>query len=542
MADSSKQHRFHIKLETDLDRSRFFTLAGFIIAAVLLGWQSDDSYHGYVMVKHLIEGNGFVYNIGERACATTSPLYTLSVAIPCFFTREMFFTSMFLDVVYSAVAFYIFAYKLCRTREQVQTGFLALIGSKAFMSYTTSGLENSLMFLISALFIWQYYSNDRFNFKKLLLLAFTFSGIALVRMDLVLMFIPMIVYVFLLKRENVSFLKAVGITFLGLSPFILWEIFSVFYYGFPFPNTAYVKIGTGISLVEYFKHGVLYYWYTALDDIVVLAVPAAFIIITLIIKKEKYLMTSAGLLLYGLYLLRIGGDFMMGRHFTVMLFVSVLSCTMVMNREQDYMDTVRKMRRAFSAVVVCTMIWSFTFGTSIGSQYLYGHKYGSSISDERENYSNTTGFYNNLVSLKRTGRMCIEDTWNYQATDELREKNFIGGILDNAAGILVYYNSDLYLNDTYCLGDPLLSKLPAVYDPNWRVGHLRREVPEGYRESVRENKNLIEDPGLHEYYDKILLITRGNLFDGERIKTIINMNLGKYDYLIDSYMSNDQGK
>ncbi|MBO6112981.1 MAG: hypothetical protein J6P45_08045 [Lachnospiraceae bacterium] len=530
------KNRFHIELKTDLDKSRFFTQIGFIITAVLLGWQSDDSYHGYVMVKHLIEGNGFVYNIGERVCATTSPLYTLSVAIPYFFTREMFFTSMLLDVVYSAIAYYIFAYKMCRSKEQVMTGFLALIGSRAFVSYTTSGLENSLMFLISALFLWQYYTHDKFEKKQLLALAFTFAGIALVRMDLVLMFIPMIVWVFLLKREKTTFLQAVGITFAGLSPFILWELFSLFYYGFPVPNTAYVKIGTGISSLEYFKHGVLYAWYTALDDIVVLIVPLIFIVITLIVRKEKYILTSAGIVLYGLYVLRIGGDFMMGRHFTVMLFVSVLSCTMMMNREKDYFDSVRKIRAFFGAAVMAAVVWSFTFGSTIGSQYMYGHKYSSSISDERENYSNTTGFYNNLVALKRTGRMCVEDTWNYQATEELRQMNFTGGILENAAGILVYYNSDLYLNDTYCLGDPLLSKLPAVYDPNWRVGHLRREVPKGYRESVRENKNLIENESLHEYYDKILLITRGKLIDGERIKTIINMNLGRYDHLIDEYM------
>ncbi len=536
MAEKSKKI-FRLELKTDLDRARFSTLLGLVLLALILGWQSDDSYHGYVMVKHLLEGNGFVYNIGERVCATTSPLYTLSCAIPNLLTGEIYFSSLLLDVLYSALAWYIFAYKVCRTKEQVMIGFFALIGSRAFLSYTTSGLENSLMFFISALFLWQYYSNERFDFKKLLLLALTFSGIALVRMDLVLMFIPMIVYIFLMKREKTSFPMAVGITFLGLSPFILWELFSVFYFGFPFPNTAYVKIGTGISSFDYFKHGVLYAWYTALDDIVVLLIPAAFVVITFVVKKIKYILTSAGILLYGFYILRIGGDFMMGRHFTVMLFVSVFSCTMMLNREKDYFDSVRRIRTIFYFLVISSVIWEFTFGTSIGSQYMYGHKFSSSISDERENYSNTTGFYNNLVSLKKNGRMCVEDTWNNQATDELRSMNFIGGIIENAAGILVYYNSDLYLNDTYCLGDPLLSKLPADYDPNWRVGHLRRSVPEGYRESVRENQNLIEDPSLHEYYDKILLITRGNLFDGERIMTIINMNLGKYDHLIEEYES-----
>ncbi|MCR5487935.1 MAG: hypothetical protein K6F35_10510 [Lachnospiraceae bacterium] len=540
MSDNNKKKTNRIPFQTDLDRSRVLTLAGFAVIVLILGWQSDDAYHGYVMVKHLIEGNGFVYNIGERVCATTSPLYTLSAAIPYLITREMFFTTLLLDVLYSLFAYYIFAFQLCRTREQVLTGFIAMVGSKAFMSYTTSGLENSLMYLLAALFLWQYYTRDWFSKKNLLRLAFTFSGIALVRMDLTLMFIPMIVYIFLQRREKASLLSAVGITFAGLSPFIAWELFSLIYFGFPFPNTAYVKIGTGISLLEYVKHGLLYVWYTALDDIVVLLVPAAFVIVTVIIRKPKYLLASAGILLYGLYVVRIGGDFMMGRHFTVMLFVSILSIIMLENRERDYFDTIRKIRYGFGILVISSVVWSFTFGSVIGSQYLYGHKYSSSISDERENYSNTTGFYNNLKSLKDNGRMCVQDTWNNNATDEIRERGSRGDIIENAAGILVYYNSDLYLNDTYCLGDPLMSKLPAVYDPNWRVGHLRRKVPEGYSESVRHDSNEIKDPALHEYYDKIRLITRGEIFAPERIRTIIDMNLGKYDHLVEEYEAGNE--
>lgn len=537
MADKKDKTRIKLNfgLKSEIDRYRLYTLIGFVVIVVLLGWQSDDSYHGYVMVKHLLEGNGFVYNIGERVCATTSPLYTLSVAIPYFFTREMFFTSMFLDVIYSAAAYFILAFMFCRTKEQINISFLALIGSKAFVSYTTSGLENSLMFLISALFLMQYYSHDKFNKKQLFWLAFTFSGIALVRMDLTLMFIPMIVYIFLMKRDNVSFGSAVGLTFAGLSPFILWELFSLFYYGFLFSNTAYVKIGTGISAIEYIKHGVMYVIYTALDDIVVLIVPATFILIAVLMKKARYIMPAAGMVLYGVYVLRIGGDFMMGRHFTVILFVGVCSFVMMQNKEKDYFDTIRKSRAIFNFIVLASVIWSFTFGTSIGSQYLYGHKYSSYTSDERENYSNTTGFYNNIVSLAKTGKLCVQNTWNNQAPDEIRKYSFPGDIIENAAGILVFYNSDLYLNDTYCLGDPLMSKLPAIYNPNWRVGHLRRAIPDGYHESIRQGVNLIKDPDLHEYYDKIRLITRGKLFDSERIKTIINMNLGRYDYLIRNY-------
>ena len=439
-------------------------------------------------------------------------------------------------MVYSAAAYHIFAYQICRTREQVLTGFFAFVGSKAFLSYTTSGLENSLLFLFMALFIWQYMKRDFYDSKHLLLLALTFSGIALTRMDNVLLFIPVIVYVFLFKRENTSFVKCVGLGLAGLGPFFAWEIFSFIYFGSFVPNTAYVKIGTGITLMDYVRHGILYYWYTFLNDAVVLIVPFVFIIMTLILRKIKYMLVSFGIILYGMYLLSVGGDFMMGRHFTGMLFISVLSVTMMFNREKDYFDTIRRMRITFSILVIGLMCWSFTFGTSIGSQYLFGHPFSSSISDEREYYFGTTGFYNNLRSLIREGKTCWQDTWNDEAPDFLRENGFSGGILDNAAGILVYKNSDLYLNDTYCLGDPFLSRLPALYQESWRVGHLRRACPDGYRESIYEEENLIEDEDLKLFYDKIRLITRGGIWSGERIRTVFEMYAGKYDGLISSYV------
>ena len=37
--------------------------------------------------------------------------------------------------------------------------------------------------------------------------------------------------------------------------------------------------------------------------------------------------------------------------------------------------------------------------------------------------------------------------------------------------------------------------------------------------------------------DKLSIITRGNLFDGNRIQEIWNMNTGQYDYFVDAYLN-----
>ncbi len=521
----------------ELEYWKLFSIILFALTVLLLAWQSDDAYHGYVMARNLAEGHGFVYNIGERSTASTGPLFTMLIALAYFFTREMFFTSLAVCTLLSTAAYAILVNRFCTSIQQIAVAFIALFSSQSFVSYTTSGLENSLLFFLSALFLAVLSRQERLRGRDLFAMALIISGLAMARMDTVLIFAPVAVWVYIAKRDDISFIKAVFIAVAGLLPFVLWELFATFYFGFPFPNPAYVKLGTGISDIEYIKRGVLYIVYTGFNDAGVLIITFAGVLLSLFAKSSKYIALSLGILLYTAYIIRIGGDFMMGRHFTVIFFVSLAMAMILFNDEISDIPQgrLRRTENAFGIIVMICLMVTLGFSHVAGSQYLMGHKYSSHISDEREYYYSTTGLYNNIVSLINEGRMCVDDTWNNEAPDDLRENGLPGGIIDNAAGILVYNNPDLYLNDTYCLGDPFLSKLPAIYDPNWRVGHLRREVPEGYRESIWNNDNEIADPDLHQYYDVIRLITRGSLTDPERIRAIIDINLGKYDHLIDNY-------
>lgn len=82
------------------------------------------------------------------------------------------------------------------------------------------------------------------------------------------------------------------------------------------------------------------------------------------------------------------------------------------------------------------------------------------------------------------------------------------------------------------LSDPLLARLPA--NPRARIGHYGRAIPKGYIQSILTNKNKIKNPNIAKFYEKIKIITQSkDLFSKERINTIVNMNLGKYDYLIE---------
>ena len=160
-----------------------------------------------------------------------------------------------------------------------------------------------------------------------------------------------------------------------------------------------------------------------------------------------------------------------------------------------------------------------------------------SVSDERALHFSYTSLVYNIDSYMNNGRLLLVDMHPIAESriQELEDAGADGAVTSFAPGVSVYYHSNIYLSDVFALGDPLLSKLPAVREDDWRIGHMYREAPQGYPETVTTGDNVIQNESLHEYYNVISLITRGPLFSQERIRAIVDINLGRYDYLIEEY-------
>ena len=519
--------------KTGTDKVRFVTTVLFVIIITVLAWQSDDAYHAYIMAKNLVLGNGFVYNVGERATASSCPLFTLVIACGYLIFRNMFLVSLLICIIFSTLAYRIVIKNFCTSRTEVIAAFVTMVASSCFVSYTTSELENSMLFFLSALFMKLYFLDDKYNARRLFVLAILISLIAMTRMDAVLMFIPMILYVYLGRRDEVSFIKAVFIGLAGLLPFIGWEVFATIYYGFPFPNTAYVKLGTDIPQVEYFSRGVNYFLTSLIIDPVLILIPLMAVVMVFVIRRSHFTFAILGVVLYMAYVFYIGGDFMVGRHYTVLFLISLICILRCGFREMSDLKGRRNIKRIYAGLVLISVIFSYT-ARPITDQFLFGNG-TSPIADERAGYFEYSSLYNNMLSYVKTGEMVIRNAWNEEGIREIRDSGCKSGILVMVPGISIYYNSDLYLNDLYALGDPFLSKLPAVREDNWRIGHMWREAPVGYDETVIRGENLIENESLREYYDVIRFITRGPIWDKNRLKAVVDINLGKYDHLLEEY-------
>jgi hypothetical protein len=89
---------------------------------------------------------------------------------------------------------------------------------------------------------------------------------------------------------------------------------------------------------------------------------------------------------------------------------------------------------------------------------------------------------------------------------------------------------DKFIIDSNALSDALLAHLPvdeSVYF-DFNISHFFRPIPAGYVESRVAGRNLIEDPLIRDYYDRIFRITTGRIWSMARAGDIVALNLGRY--------------
>jgi arabinofuranosyltransferase len=406
--------------------------------------------------------------------------------------------------------------------------------SRSFVDYSTSGLENPLLFLLLALFSVQFLCNDNAQRtdtgrpntespykteRRSLLIALLLSSFAFTtRPDSLLLTTPAVAYLAYQARGLPRRKLAIAIA-VGLSPAIAWELFSLFYYGFPLPNTAYAKLDTGIARSALARQAGWYYLNSLRWDPLTLSTIAAGLAVSIFGGIRQRLM-AAGVALFLLYLFYIGGDFMSGRFFAAPLLVcTLLLCLTLETRSARWFTTV-------AAVALMATSPSPTLlppgERDLGMEH--------DIADERGFYFADTG----MIHYRR-GEPYPSHPWfrygrRFKDSQHPFAINRFVGFFGFAAG------PDRIIIDPMGLTDPLLSRLPVSDPHRWRIGHFQRVLPEGFIESLRSGDNSIVDPALRDYYGHLRTIARGPLWSAHRLRTIALFNLGHYDNLLDAYL------
>ena len=92
---------------------------------------------------------------------------------------------------------------------------------------------------------------------------------------------------------------------------------------------------------------------------------------------------------------------------------------------------------------------------------------------------------------------------------------------------------EITIVDPHGLADPLLARLPVMDTKHWRIGHFRRQVPDGYMHA-RQTGSLEEmSPALAQYYAKLRTIVADDVWSWNRLRTIAEFNIGRYDHWLE---------
>lgn len=474
---------------------------------------SDDAYIMLRTLRNFVNGDGLRWNLAERVQSYSNPLWLFVLAPFHLLTGEYYLTVLFVSFAFSLAAVALVALRLHRAPTARVLAVTCLASSRSFVDYSTSGLENPLTHLLLALLLLVYLSEGRGR-RHLFALSLIASLAAVNRLDTTVLTGPLVAAAWLRDRDR----RALPAVALGWLPLVAWESFSLIYYGFPFPNTAYAVIPWWASTWDVAHHGLRYIWSSVRFDLVAATILAGGLILPLATGRRQLLPLSIGIALHLVYLLGVGGNFMAGRFFAAPF---VFASTAVL-----YCLPAPRLQRWLVPFVLAL---GLTAGTK--APLLSGPRYGArpdTANIDAHGVADERGFYFRYTGLFRRGSTFDRPYHPWWARDHIPPGSVVlqwGGFAGMDAP------RDAHLVDF--LTDAFLARLPPIDagKPRWRPGHNPRAIPDGYLATLRTGRNLVTDPDFARYLDKLDLAIRAPLWSWERFEAIWELNTGALDHL-----------
>jgi arabinofuranosyltransferase len=500
-------------------------------------WTFEDSFITFRVIDNLVSGYGLRWNVAERVQVFTHPLWLFILTPVYALTREVVLSTAVVSAV-CTLGTVIVIYKSGVYRSSLNASILVLLLflTDTFPTYSSSGFENPLNHLLACLFsvLVLQGSLTRSPFSVALVAALGM----VTRLDTALFYLPV------LLAACISTRRACARVILGLFPIILWECFSLLYYGVFIPNTALAKIPHGIDTSVILRQGWAYVADLVSKDLIASAMIAlAFLHILSVLSRvsrntclqilrEPLVLLNLGTVLYCAYVVWVGGDYLSYRFWSLPLLTASIAALYWIERI-DVAHPCVLSPRSFLAIggLVCATQFFL-------SQTRHAAGAVTDIGDERP-----SAFFAPLtVSTYIRQNMSIEHAWK-TAGVELRQRagalHAEGNSLvseQSTVGLTGYYaGPHAYIVDVFALTEPLLARLPVA--GGWRIGHFPRQVPQGYLRWLEDGDVSKLDPILNTYLRTLMRITREPIFSISRLRIVLPFALGFYDRPLKSYVS-----
>lgn len=481
-------------------------------------WVCDDAYISFRVVRNLLDGYGLVWNVDERVQVYTHPLWVLLLVVPTAFLNDPYLGAMALSAM-CLVVVAIYAVKIGGTVLAAAISLLVIATSRVFIDYSSSGLENPLTHaLIAALAFKVMRASDSVRTTRANVMAGAVLGTFLVlnRMDLVLVVAPMVLYLLWKLRATEGWKSAASVCLLASVPALAWFLFATFYYGSPFPNTYFAKLSTGIPAAELRDQGFRYFWASfQFDEPSVVALAAALAVAPTRIFGR---VLGISIALYMVYIIRIGGDFMVARFLSVPFLLSLFVLI-------DFLRASGTRTRRIATVACAAFLINVPMTVMSSAEYQNFNIPDDGIVDERGYFYAANGLQRNITSRLREAPMFAEMWINAMRSGAtIYETCYVG--------MVGYYApKTFHIVDGYGLTDPFLAKLPTLQP--WRIGHFERPSPPGYPEILTGAPPVLSDPVLNELWTDIVLAHRADMLRDGRLGAIVRLNTGHWRSALD---------
>ena len=483
---------------------------GLALAAMVvrLAWLSDDAYITLRCVENLMRGHGPVWNVGERVQAYTHPLWFWLLAAVRWLSGEHYVTTLALSFALTAGAVVGLA-RLARRPLAIAAVLAVLCGSRAFGDYATSGLETPLVLLL-VVALARVDAATPAGGTRIRAVALLAGLLMLTRLDLAALVAPLL----LVHAWPGPPRRSLAAVALGCAPLAAWSAFATWYYGSPFPITAYAKaFATGVPQAALFAQGWRYVVHTFGHDPVTLAAIAGGVGAALLRAELRGRALAAGAVCGVLYVVRVGGDFMAGRFFVPAFAVGVALLARWLGQA-----------RARTSVLVLLAALGLTFvpgvppGLRPPSTDLERAEPEHGIQDERRFHYTALGLLSPQREIPEFGRFTTA------LRRQGRERPIVLGA--GMAGGIPFLAGELFHFVDPWLCDPLLMRLPVADPAQWRIGHFTRAIPDGYLESLAFDGDELVNGELRSFYGVLRAVIRAPLGDGARWQALAALLTG----------------
>jgi len=294
--------------------------------ALVFDFVNDDAFISFRYADNLVRHGELVFNVGERVEGYTNFLWTLLMAGVMALGGDPVPWSKWLGIAFAVGTLLVVA-RFCGRYQEERSSWdvvapLLLAGAPAYACWSTGGLETA-QFTFLATLGWTSYLLEHGSAgdqaRRWPLSGVWFGLSALARPEGMLLFgltgLHRLLELVATRRPPTRQDWVWGFGFaLVFAPYFTWRWL---YYGWPFPNTYYVKTGAK----SFWRPGLRYFWSWVRDHHLWLVPFLAVARPVLALGRERRMFTLLGLYVVAVsvHVVRVGGDFMALHRFLVPL-------------------------------------------------------------------------------------------------------------------------------------------------------------------------------------------------------------------------------